>query len=164
MAKLFYISDMRSQIFNNVLSFPNKLRDGILKEYKRLIEADNQHARVNDPVSFLSKYQYPSYEEVLNIIGNDKMMRAEYSEENHKWLKSIWDDIQNIDNIKEVGQLIEKKGKLRAMANNHWTLMYVVRDIINKNNLFCFKIKDEIYEIINEAWNGIGGWKSKSFC
>ena len=50
------------------------------------------------------------------------------------------------------------------MANNHWTLMYVVRDIINKNNLFCFKIKDEIYEIINEAWNGIGGWKSKSFC
>ena len=67
------------------------------------------------------------------------MMKAEYDEENHKLMKSIWDNISNIDNIKMVGNLIHKKGKFRAMVNNHWTLTFVVRHVLEKIEYYIIK-------------------------
>jgi len=62
-----------------------------------------------------------------------------------------------------VGNLIHKKGKFRAMVNNHWAFMYVVRYFIDKNKILDFKIKDSIYKIINDAWRDIDDWRTTLF-
>lgn len=105
MAKISYSSDMRSQTLENRLSFPKDLRDDIEIECLRLIDRESQP---RDVVQLLTQSQYPSYDEAITRLGTEKMMKAEYGESNHKWLNRMCNDIQDIDNIKAVGRLIEK--------------------------------------------------------
>ena len=116
---------------------------------------------------FISKNPYPKYGEVIEIInnGNREMymdMFAEYGQENHTWIKEIYENVLDKDIVKRNGELINERGDKTAMVWNYYSLLTVVAHFLKKANM-----KDEdktfIYynfkSLVSCYWNGVGDWR-----
>ena len=118
---------------------------------------------INDELSverFLTDNEYPCYDQVVQLIGNNLAMFSEYGEFNHNMMNKIWNDIHNTDKLKVIGRLINDRGGFTAMTNNHGALMTVVRHYLKQNrSANSNTIQGHIYCAIERAWDGIGEWK-----
>ena len=75
---------------------------------------------------------YPSYEQVIDIIKADRAIEgiyldvfAEYGEQNHQWIKEIYENIMKEELVKQNGNSINERGGMTAMQFNYYTLISV---------------------------------------
>ena len=159
-AKYFYISNMRSELNNTIITiFNERIQDLIFKRYQELAEAHNEKLMVEQ---FTKRNKYPKYNEVIKIISDKLDVYAEYGGFNHEWMNKIWDDINNEKKIRVIGNLINSRGGFQAMSKNHGTLMIVVRHFLKKEkptDIDNMIILQSIYKGVERAWDGIGDWK-----
>ena len=116
---------------------------------------------------FIIKNPYPKYGEVIEIInnGNHAMyldMFAEYGQENHKWIKEIYENVLDKDIVKRNGELINERGEKTAMVWNYYSLLTVVVHFLKKQNM---KDEDAIFihynfkSLVSSYWHGVGDWR-----
>ena len=157
-AKLFYIADMRSKTYKQILEkIDERVQKLIGDKYNELLEIYNENKLIEN---FTKRNKYPSYKEVLKLLSDDITVRAEYGERNHEWIKKIWENMHDDEKIKVVGKLIHTRGGFQAMLKNHDALMKVVRHFLQKQDLGedANTIQLNIYKIVEQAWHGIGQW------
>ena len=121
-------------------------------------------------LSFIKDNPYPSYKQVIEIIKNDKTMEdicldmfAEYGEQNHQWIKEIYENIMKEELVKHNGNSINERGGMTTMHFNYYTLISVLRYLIQQRapmkdydvNLIWYNIRN----ILSSSWNNIGDWK-----
>ena len=121
-------------------------------------------------LSFIKDNPYPSYKQVIEIIKNDKTMKdiypdmfAEYGEQNHQWIKEIYENIMKEELVKHNGNSINERGGMTTMHFNYYTLVSVLRYLIQQRapmkdydvNLIWYNIRN----ILSSSWNNIGDWK-----
>ena len=119
---------------------------------------------------FIKDNPYPSYEQVIEIIKNDKTMEdiyldmlAEYGEQNHQWIKEIYENIMKEELVKHNGNSINERGGMTTMHCNYYTVISVLRYLIQQRapmkdydvNLIWYNIRN----ILSSSWNNIGDWK-----
>ena len=85
-------------------------------------------------LSFIKDNPYPSYEQVIEIIKNEKTMEdiypdmfAEYGEQNHQWIKEIYENIVKEELVKHKGNSINERGGMTTLHFNYYTLISVLR-------------------------------------
>jgi len=160
-AKYFYISDMRSQLNEAIMTkFDSRVQKLIGDKYKELVETHNEKLAVE---KFTKRNKYPTFQDMLIMLSKpeDVHVYAEYGELNHEWMKKIWDDIHNEEKIKVVGKLINKRGGFQAMTQNHAALIKVVQHFLKQdklNDIDAMTIQYNIYKGVERAWHGIGEW------
>ena len=158
-AKVFYISDMRSQVHKAIMEkFDERVQKLIGDKYKHLAGCHNEQVVVDE---FIKRHKYPTFKQVLNILSKDLHIYAEYGEPNHEWMKKIWSNIHDRDRAIVVGKLIDNRGGFQAMTNNHAALMKVVRYFLKQDELSeqdTMTIMNVIYKNVESAWHGIGQW------
>ena len=124
--------------------------------------------------NFTKNNPYPSYKEVMTLIVNESkrdsafdkneimMMLSEYGEDNHDWMKEIYENVLEKKIVKANGERINNKGGKVAMVWNYYTLLIVLIHFLKQNKL---KEDDEILihynykDCISSYWNGIGDWR-----
>ena len=159
-AKYFYISNMRSELNNKIMTrFDDRMQKLIFKRYRKLAEIHNQKLMVEQ---FTKRNKYPKYNEVVKIISDKLDVYAEYGGCSHEWMGKIWNDINNEKKIRVIGNLINGRGGFQAMSKNHKALVMVVRHFLKKEKLTEIDnmiILHSIYKGVELAWDGIGDWK-----
>ena len=121
-------------------------------------------------LSFIKDNPYPSYKQVIEIIRNDKAMKdiypdmfAEYGEQNHQRIKEIYENIMKEELVKRNGNSINERGGMTTMHCNYYTLVSVLRYLIQQRapmkdydvSLIWYNIRN----ILSSSWNNIGDWK-----
>ena len=88
--------------------------------------------------NFSKNNPYPSYKEVMKLItkesekdgvfdkGEVMLMLFEYGDDNHEWMKEIYQNVLEKKIVKANGEKINNKGGNQAMVWNYYTLLVVV--------------------------------------
>ena len=90
-------------------------------------------------------------------------MSAEYGEQNHQWIKEIYENIMKEELVKHNGNSINERGGMTTMHFNYYTLISVLRYLIQQRapmkdsgiTLIWYNIRN----ILSSSWNNIGDWK-----
>ena len=72
---------------------------------------------INDELSverFLTDNEYPCYDQVVQLIGNNLAMFSEYGEFNHNMMNNIWNDIHNTDKLKSRWETHKRQGWIHS--------------------------------------------------
>ena len=119
-------------------------------------------------LSFIKDNPYPSYKQVIEIIKTITEdiyldMFGEYGEQSHQWIKEIYENIMKEELVKHNGNSISERGGMTAMQFNYYTLISVLRYLIQQRapmkdydvTLIWYNIRN----ILSSSWNNIGDWK-----
>ena len=106
-------------------------------------------------------FDYPSYDTVCDLLCRVKQINviSEYSEVNHQYLKLIWDNIDDYNLIKVVGENINDRGGITTLRANYYTLLHVMRPIVKANQDMYMDSWYDVKNRISYAWDGIGEWR-----
>ena len=120
-------------------------------------------------LSFIKDNPYPSYKQVIEIIKNDRAIEgiypdvfAEYGEQNHQWIKEIYENIMKEELVKHNGNSINERGGMTAMQFNYYTLISVLRYLVQQRTpmkYYDVNIWYNIRNILCSSWNNIGEWR-----
>ena len=121
---------------------------------------------------FVKDNPYPSYKQVVGTIKNGRAIEgiypdvfAEYGEQNHQWIKEIYnnENIMKEELVKYNGNSIDERGGMTATQFNYYTLISVLRYLMQQRaamkdydvTLIWYNIRN----ILSSSWNNIGEWK-----
>ena len=106
-------------------------------------------------------FDYPSYDTVCDLLRKVKQINvsSEYSKVNHQYLKLIWENIDNTNLIKVVGENINDRGGITSLRANYYTFLHVMRPILKANHDMYIESWYDIKYSISKAWDGIGEWR-----
>ncbi len=159
-AKMFYISNMRTQTLNKIERFHTSTQDKIRQRYNYLMALHNERVLIED---FIKSNKYPTYDEAMMILRrlDDTRVVAEYAKFNHEMMSKVWENLFDEEKMKVVGNLINQRGGFSAMTHNHCALMTILKNFIKQNKLSRQDqtiVQCNVYKIIEVAWHGIGEW------
>ena len=77
--------------------------------------------------AFLNAHPFPTFEEVEERIRPDIAQWSEHGEFNHEQVRRIYENIDDLDMIKEAGRLIGRRGGPVALQANFYTFLEVMR-------------------------------------
>ena len=116
----------------------------------------------------LRRYEYPDYEDVIEMIENIPQEYVEISEwldeysfENHECMEAIWSNIFDRDAIERMGEEINRRGGFVSMQGCYYILLHVFRTL-HKQNLNEPRVViawGKMIFLINVAWHGVGEWR-----
>ena len=106
-------------------------------------------------------FDYPSYDTVCDLLSKVKQINvsSEYSKVNHQYLKLIWENIDNTNLIKVVGENINDRGGITSLRASYYTLLHVMRPIVKANQDMYMDSWYDVKNRISYAWDGIGEWR-----
>jgi hypothetical protein len=106
-------------------------------------------------------YSYPSYRAVCELLSRVKQINVstEYSKVNHEYLKIIWDNIDDENIIRTVGENITHTGGYVALQASYYTLLHVMRPLVKNNHEKYIQSWYDIKTSVSKAWDGVGEWR-----
>ena len=126
---------------------------------------------------FVKKNPYPSYELVEKMLlrkaqdWKDKgdmelkshylMMNSEYGHNNHNAMKNIYENIENEELIRRIGETLFIVRGMPTMIYNSTAFIEILNYLINENAKTKFERVELYYKMrlqLNECWDGIGEW------
>ena len=118
--------------------------------------------------SFIKENPYPDY----NFIEYDLLLKqeqsleqyAEYGEINHALMKEIYEHIFDKNLIKQHGERIHSIGGMTALQQNYYTLLTVLKHLIQQRRLdrdTIILVFYNIKTIVSQYWDGIGSGDEK---
>ena len=158
---------------------PNKIKQDLKKCHLTILHSKMPMIGVTEKaleqdrkiiLRFMKDNPYPSYKQVIDIIKNDRAIEgiyldvfAEYGQQNHQWVKEIYENIMEEELVKQNGNCINERGGMTAMQFNHYTLVSVLRYLIQQRapmkdydvTLIWYNIRN----ILSSSWNIIGEWR-----
>ena len=123
-------------------------------------ESEMEDKEIESTQEVLERNVYPSYEDVVDLIGDFLDWSAEYGVENHECMEAIWCNITDRDVIERMGEKTHKRGGFQAMQANYYTLLHVFRTLYT--NLEDPKVLiawSRMKFLITVAWHGVGEWR-----
>ena len=128
--------------------------------------------------AFVKKNPYPSYEFVTDLILSkaDKckhrgdmefklhylMMNSEYGYSNHNYMKEIYENIDDIELIKNNGDEIDTLGGIQSMSYNAFAFFEVLNYLIKEKAKTNFEKTELYYKMkrqLQTSWDGVGSWE-----
>lgn len=105
-------------------------------------------------INFVKAHPYPSYEEMVNIIGKDDRTYAEYGEKNHELCKKIYENITDSKIVADCGLAINEMGGFQAMSANYKVLLMYspFREATNPN------VRSAPKQVCSH-WDLVGSWR-----
>ena len=106
-------------------------------------------------------YNYPSYRTVCELLSRVRQINlyAEYSAVNHEYLKIIWDNIDDENIIRTIGENINHTGGYIALQASYYTLLHIMRPILNTNHEKYIQSWYDVKTSVSKAWDGDGEWR-----
>ena len=128
--------------------------------------------------AFVKKNSYPPYEIMkdsmlhkaqqwknkgdMELKFHYLMMNSEYRYENHKYLKEIYENIDDVELIKKNGDEIDKLGGIQTMEYNAFAFCEVLTYLVNTYGKTKFEQNELYYKMkrqLQTSWDGVGSWK-----
>ena len=121
--------------------------------------------------TFINENPYPSYDTIMHMLqdkfkdGNDAeyvCMRSEYGQENHEWMKQIYENISDEELIRKNGRKIYNRGDETAMVYNFYTLLAVLNFIFKAKGMTHDEMVAIMYPVktqVSRCWDGVGIWR-----
>ena len=90
-------------------------------------------------------------------------MFAEDGEQHHQWIKESYENRMKEELVKHNGNRLNERGGMTAMQFNYYTLISVLRDLIQQRapmkdydvTLIWYNTRN----ILRSSWNNIGEWR-----
>ena len=127
---------------------------------------------------FVKKNPYPIYEVIRDLMlgkadvckrkGDMEMkfhylmMNSEYGYDNHKYMKEIYENIDDVELIKKNGTEIHKRGGIQAMEYNAFAFYEALIFLVHfdaKTNFEKNELRYKMKYQLQTAWDGVGDWK-----
>ena len=127
---------------------------------------------------FVKKNPYPIYEVIRDLMlgkadvckrkGDMEMkfhylmMNSEYGYDNHKYMKEIYENIDDVELIKNNGNEIDTMGGIQTMEYNAFVFVEVLIYLIGEKAKTNFEQNELYYKMkrqLQTSWDGVGSWK-----
>ena len=128
--------------------------------------------------AFVKKNSYPPYEIMkdsmlhkaqkwknkadMELKFHYLMMNSEYRYENYKYLQEIYENIDDVELIKKIGDEIDKLGGIQTMEYNAFAFCEVLTYLVNTYGKTKFEQNELYYKMkrqLQTSWDGVGTWK-----
>ena len=126
----------------------------------------------------VKKNPYPSYDFITDLILNKAkewkqrgdmelkfhylMMNSEYGYYNHNYMKEIYENIDDVELIKNNGNEIDTIGGIQTMEYNAFVFIEVLNYLIKEKAKINFEKTELYYKMkrqLQTSWDGVGSWK-----
>lgn len=119
---------------------------------------DNEVEEFEDYKRFVEMNPYPPYGEMIDRIRKDGalgiQMFCEYGQQNHEWVKRVYENIHDEKVCREFGQKIYDRGGHQAMAMNYYVLTRHSPAADSRNSTIR-----SLVVVVKHWWNGVGEWR-----
>ena len=131
--------------------------------------------------AFVKKNPYPSYDFITDLILNKAkewkhmgdmelkfhylMMNSEYGYSNHNYMKEVYENIDDVELIKNNGNEIDTIGGIQTMEYNAFVFIEVLNYLIKEKAKTNFEKTELYYKMkrqLQTSWDGVGSWKFMS--
>ena len=76
---------------------------------------------------------YPTYDKVEELIQSDFYLSSENSEMNYESMKNIFNNYDNQETVKLMGEQINERGGFQALQANFYILCRVLKELLHDN-------------------------------
>ena len=105
---------------------------------------------------FIKNNNYPDYETARKIILNDKKipgeMIVEYGELNHRFMKEAYENFEDTDRLKKIGDIIHKRGGTQALIMNSFAVNRVCNYLIQQSPVKYSQYEKGLVSFINKNY------------
>ena len=104
---------------------------------------------------------YPSYETVEELIKYDFELSSEYNEVNHLCMLTIFNNYDNKEIVKNMGENINERGGFQALQSNFYILCHALKYLIHDNPEGEPELRPKLINIRDKVqlhWDGVGDW------
>ena len=119
-------------------------------------------------MNFIKENPYPDYKFIKYdlLLKQEQSLEqyAEYGEINHDLMKEIYENIFDKDLIKKHGERIHHRGGITALQQNYYTLLTVLKHLVDQRGLdrdTIILVFYNIKTIVSQYWDGIGSGDEK---
>ena len=105
---------------------------------------------------------YPTYDKVEGLIQSDFYLSSENSEINYESMKKIFNNYNNKETVKIMGEQINERGGFQALQANFYILCRVLKELLHDNPEREPELRPQLIIIrdnVNLYWDGVGNWK-----
>ena len=106
--------------------------------------------------------KYPSFDKVEELIQDNFCLSSEHSEENYECMKNIFNNYDNKETVKIMGEQINKRGGFQTLQSNFYILCQVLKHLLHENperEPVLFKKLITLRDNVKLYWDGVGDWK-----
>ena len=111
---------------------------------------------------YMMDLTYPTYDKVEQLIESNFCLSSENSEINYECMKNIFNNYNNPELVRGMGEQINERGGFQALQSNLYILCAVLRHLLNKNPERDPELANKfitIRENVKLYWDGVGNWK-----
>ena len=105
---------------------------------------------------------YPTYDKVEGLIQSSFNLSSENSEINYESMKNIFNNYDNKETVKIMGEQINERGGFQALQANFYILCRVLKELLHDNPEREPELRpqlDIIKHSVNFNWCGVGYWR-----
>ena len=90
------------------------------------------------------------------------MINSEYGHSNHNYIKEIYENIDDVELVKNNGDGMDTIGGIQAMEYNAFAFVEVLTYLVNEKGKTNFERNELYYKMkrqLQTSWDGVGSWK-----
>ena len=109
---------------------------------------------------------YPTYDKVEGLIQSSFNLSSENSEINYESMKNIFNNYDNKETVKIMGEQINERGGFQALQANFYILCRVLKELLHDNPEREPELKPQLIMIrdsVTDNWDGVGEWTYYQF-
>ena len=106
---------------------------------------------------------YPTYDKVEGLIQSDFYLSSENSEINYESMKNIFNNYDNKETVKIMGEQINERGGFQALQANLHILCRVFKELLHDNPEREPELRPQLIMIRDNVklyWEGVGDWRN----
>ena len=111
---------------------------------------------------YMMDLTYPTYDKVEQLIESNFCLSSENSEMNYECMKNIFNNYNNKETVKRMGEQINERGGFQALQANFYILWQVLQHLLHDNPEREPELRPFFITIRNNVklyWDGVGDWK-----
>ena len=105
---------------------------------------------------------YPTYDKVEGLIQCDFYLSSENNEISYESMKKIFNNYNNKETVKKMGEQINERGGFQALQANFYILCRVLKELLHDNPEREPELRPQLVIIrhsVNFNWGGVGDWR-----